>query len=616
MPERLRIVYLHQYFNTPEMAGGTRSYEMARRWAAAGHDVHVVTSRRERTARVGSWDTERVDGVTVHWRSVRYDNSMGFIRRVAAFATFAALAGPRARHLQGDVIFATSTPLTIIIPALVARFCRRTPIVFEVRDLWPELPIAVGALRNPAAKALARALEFIAYRSAHTIVALSPGMAAGVRRSGVPEGRVVVAPNACDLDRFEVSTGARDSYRAALAWLGSRQLVVYCGTVGTINGVDYLVRLANEFDRRADPPAFAVIGTGGDLARVKRLAERAGVLDKTIYFLPPVPKAEVPALLAAADACFSLFLPLPAMEANSANKFFDTLAAGRPVIVNYGGWQADLITKHEVGLRLPPKDVSAAAAMLTDFLADPDLLAAAGRRARALGEAEFGRDEISDRVLAALLRAAERGSRRPGPSIWRHRLDAVLALAGLVILSPLMALVATVLRLHLGRPILFRQVRSGLHGEPFVLVKFRTMRPAADCGALDDDRLTPITRWIRSTSLDELPTLWNVIRGQMALVGPRPLLPTYLEFYTPEQRRRLDLRPGITGLAQVSGRNALSWPDRLRLDTWYVDHRSTRLDAVILLRTLGMVLRRTGVSEPGHSTMTPFDEWLRRQSDD
>ena len=618
MRHHLRIVYLHQYFNTPEMAGGTRSYEMARRWAAAGHDVHLITSRREgATARGGSWDTELIDGVTVHWRTVRYDNAMGFARRVVAFATFAALAGPRARRLRPDVIFATSTPLTIIIPALVARLLRRTPIVFEVRDLWPELPIAVGALRHPIAKALARALEAVAYRSAHSVVALSPGMAAGVERSGVPQSRIVIAPNACDLDRFSVATGTGDAYRAGLSWLKGRRLVVYCGTVGAINGVDYLVTVAQELERRGDATALAVVGTGGDLRRVKNLAERAGVLNRNLYFLPPVAKAEVPQLLAAADACVSLFVPLSAMEANSANKFFDALAAGRPIVINYGGWQADLVTKHGIGLALPATDIRMATKMLADFLADREGCAAAGRRARELGQAHFGRDETSDRVLQEVVKAA-RGQEvgyTAGSSV-RRRVDAALAFAGLVILSPLIALTAAVVRFHLGRPVLFRQVRSGLNGEPFTLVKFRTMRPATSSRTPDDDRLTPTTRFLRATSLDELPTLWNVLRGEMALVGPRPLLPKYLEHYTPDQRRRLNVRPGITGLAQVSGRNALSWPERLRLDTWYVDHRSVRMDALILLRTLGMVLRRAGVSEPGHSTMTPLDEWLQGKRDD
>jgi sugar transferase EpsL len=191
----------------------------------------------------------------------------------------------------------------------------------------------------------------------------------------------------------------------------------------------------------------------------------------------------------------------------------------------------------------------------------------------------------------------------------KRAVDLAGALAGLVLLALPMAVVALVVRCSLGRPVLFRQERPGLHGAPFTLLKFRTMTDACDArGRLlpDAERLTPLGRFLRSTSLDELPELVNVLRGDMSLVGPRPLLTEYLERYSPQQMRRHEVKPGITGWVQVNGRNALTWERKFALDVWYVDNRSLWLDLKILALTLRAVLRREGISEPGQATAREF----------
>jgi sugar transferase EpsL len=191
----------------------------------------------------------------------------------------------------------------------------------------------------------------------------------------------------------------------------------------------------------------------------------------------------------------------------------------------------------------------------------------------------------------------------------KRALDVMVAGAGLLVLSPLLLVLALAVRLTLGSPVLFRQTRPGLHGHPFTLVKFRTMKDATrpDGTALPDaDRLTRFGRLLRASSLDELPELWNVLRGDMSLVGPRPLLMRYLPRYTAEQARRHEVRPGITGWAQVNGRNATSWEERLAMDVWYVDNRSLGLDLRILGRTVRQVLVREGISHPGSATMHEF----------
>ncbi len=193
---------------------------------------------------------------------------------------------------------------------------------------------------------------------------------------------------------------------------------------------------------------------------------------------------------------------------------------------------------------------------------------------------------------------------------WSKRVfDVCVATLGLVLLSPLLAILALLVWVFQGRPILFRQQRPGYKGRPFIIYKFRTMNDRRDAnGNLlpDAERLTPFGRFLRSTSLDDLPQLINVLRGEMSLVGPRPLLMQYLERYSPEQMRRHDVLPGITGWAQVNGRNALSWEEKFRLDVWYVDHWSFWLDMRILFMTLWKVLKREGISQPGHVTMEEF----------
>ena len=191
----------------------------------------------------------------------------------------------------------------------------------------------------------------------------------------------------------------------------------------------------------------------------------------------------------------------------------------------------------------------------------------------------------------------------------KRLLDIIIASIALILLSPLYAVVAYKVKKNLGSPVLFRQVRSGLHGKPFEMIKFRTMKDATDKegNALpDSERLTEFGKKLRASSLDELPELWNVLKGDMSLVGPRPLLMEYLPLYNAEQAKRHNVRPGVTGYAQVNGRNSLSWEDKFKLDTWYVEHQSLWLDMKILLKTVKKVIIKDGISAEGEATMTKF----------
>lgn len=188
-------------------------------------------------------------------------------------------------------------------------------------------------------------------------------------------------------------------------------------------------------------------------------------------------------------------------------------------------------------------------------------------------------------------------------------LDIVIASIALILLSPLYAFVAYKVKKNLGSPVLFRQVRPGLNGKPFEMIKFRTMKDAADAQGNplpDSERLTPFGKMLRSSSLDEMPELWNVIKGDMSVVGPRPLLMEYLPLYNEEQAKRHDVRPGMTGHAQVNGRNAIGWEEKFKLDTWYVENQSTVLDFKIMLKTVQKVIAKEDISAEGEATVTKF----------
>ena len=406
----MRIVYVHQYFLTPQMPGGTRSYEWARRLVRQGHEVHVVTA--DILAPKGSrlWRTSEIEGITVHWLPVPYSNEQSYARRVWAFLRFMLWSSVKSTALKPELVLATSTPLTVAVPGIVASRLRRVRFVFEVRDLWPELPIQVGALRDPVSRGLARALARLAYRSAAHIVALSPGMAAGVRSYGIAADRVTVVPNASDLELF--AGGAEDGrqLRAAHPWLGDRPLVVYAGTFGIANDVEWLVRLAEAVRPIDADVRFLLVGDGRRLAAVRDLARERGLLDSTVFVHDPVPKAQMPGILAAADVAASVFAPLPGMVDNSANKFFDALAAGRPVLLNYGGWQADLVREHGAGLVVDRDDLDGSARELVSLLRDGETLATSGKAARALAEQQFSRETLFETFEAVVTGRRDRGA--------------------------------------------------------------------------------------------------------------------------------------------------------------------------------------------------------------
>jgi lipopolysaccharide/colanic/teichoic acid biosynthesis glycosyltransferase len=306
-------------------------------------------------------------------------------------------------------------------------------------------------------------------------------------------------------------------------------------------------------------------------------------------------------------------LVFPTYREGFGNVSLEAQASGVPVVTTNATGSKDSVQDGVTGWLVTVKDVQGLAAAIESLLRDPQRRAEMGVAGRQWMEREF-RPELIWRARVKMYRELiHEHSQRPqhlrrGHAI-KRAIDILSSAAGLVVLSPVMGAIALAVCLSMGAPVVFRQTRPGFHAEPFTLLKFRTMRDANDAEGLplaDADRLTRVGTWLRKLSLDELPQLWNVLRGDLSLVGPRPLLMEYLERYTPEQARRHDVMPGITGWTQVNGRNALTWEQKFVLDTWYVDHWAIWLDLRILAKTLVHVTKPTGISNSGHATMPEF----------
>ncbi|MBH0038960.1 glycosyltransferase family 4 protein [Pseudoalteromonas sp. SWN166] len=403
----MKIIYLHQYFATPESNTGTRSYEMAKRFVINGHDVIFVTSSAafsdNYTFKKG-WNYIEIEGIKLHVLHLDYSNKDSFIIRIWKFIYFSFRSIFKSLSVESDVVLATSTPLTIAIPGLIYSKIKSKPLVFEVRDLWPELPIATGAIKNKYIIKFALWLEEYTYRNSKRIIGLSPGMCEGVISKGISVNKVTLATNSCDTDLFDVDKKIGANYlKSDLAFTNGRKLIVYTGTFGMINKVGYIVELAKASQELDPNLCFVAIGDGMEKEEVIAEANKAGVLNKNLYILSPVPKTEIVKLLSAADLSLSLFGPVIEMWHNSANKLFDALAAQTPIAINYGGWQKSLIEKYHCGLAIDSTDYQNAAISISRFLNDKAQYSKAVESCKTLSYEHFSRDIMAARIEKTLM---------------------------------------------------------------------------------------------------------------------------------------------------------------------------------------------------------------------
>jgi len=398
----MKILYFHQHFSTPKGSAGIRSYEMAQRLVARGHEVTMVCGsyRGGKTGLTQPFETGRrrgtVDGIDIIEFDLAYSNTDGFVKRSMTFMKFALRSAGLAFTENYDVLFATTTPLTAGIPGILARWLRGKRFVFEVRDLWPELPRAMGVIRNPLVLTAMSALEWASYRSAHRLIGLSPGIVGGIARRGVQRERIEMVPNGCDLAIF---SGQTQPWRPAQV-RPTDLMAVYAGTHGMANGLSAVLDAASELKQRGrDDIKLVLIGEGKLKSGLQARAEREAL--NNMVFHEPVDKLRLAGLMAGTDLGLQILANIPAFYyGTSPNKFFDYIAAGLPVLCNYPGWLAELIDAHGCGFAVPPDDPAAFADALERAADNRSALRAMGQNGGALATAEFNRAVLADRWVA------------------------------------------------------------------------------------------------------------------------------------------------------------------------------------------------------------------------
>ena len=389
----MRIIYIHQYFNTPDMPGSTRSFDLSKRLVENGHKVYMITSKRDeyQKERYG-WTKE--DGIDIYWIPVSYSNKMSFLRRIFSFLSFSLKCIKICLSINADVIYATSTPLTISIPAIIYSKLKTKPMVFEVRDLWPELPIAIGALKSPFTKFLALWLENISYTNSKKIVALSNGMKEGIISKGYPVNRINVITNLSNTNAYKGLNNNKnfevkiDNYN----WDALDKLVIYTGAFGHVNDVSYLINIANILKIKNKRVKFIIAGEGVESNNLNSMASELDVLDKSVFIINPLEKSKIPKLYSRASVVTSLFINIKELWNNSANKFFDGLAAGKPIMINYTGWQRNVLEQNNAGFYVPYNDPPRGAEILNNIISDEKIQKNMSNAAKTLAEKYFSID--------------------------------------------------------------------------------------------------------------------------------------------------------------------------------------------------------------------------------
>jgi glycosyltransferase involved in cell wall biosynthesis len=398
----MKILYFHQHFTTPSGGGGIRSYQMALHLIDRGHSVTMVCGSLASGRTGGRGPFIRgirrgcVEGIDVVEINLPYSNHDGLLKRSFIFFRFMWKGMQLALGEQYDILFATSTPLTVVLPGLVGRWIKRRPFVFEVRDLWPELPRAMGVIKNPLLLGMLRLLELAGYKSADRLIGLSPGIVDGICQSGISRAKVTEIPNGCDLDIF----GADVDPKRPPGVSKDDLVALYCGTHGPANGLDSVISAAIELQRR-DCTEIKIVLIGDGKTKSSLVSASIAAHLSNIIFLDPMGKDDLAQYVRGADIGLQILANVPAFYyGTSPNKFFDYLAAGLPVLTNYPGWVADLINENECGFSSPPNDPIALADAFISANSDRRKLTAMGTRARRLAEDRFDRNRLANKWVS------------------------------------------------------------------------------------------------------------------------------------------------------------------------------------------------------------------------
>lgn len=401
----MRVIYFHQHFSTRQGSAGTRSYEFAKALVSKGHAVTMVCGSYKLANTGLQGQTQgllrrgNVDGIDVIEICLAYSNSDGLLKRSWTFLKYALVSLYLLLTTKSDLAFATSTPLTAAIPGIFAKLILRKRFIFEVRDLWPELPVAMGVVRNPVVIAALSLLELLAYRAADACIALAPGIADGIRKRSPTGKPIFMIPNGCDLDLFKPNPNK--SLRAKFDLPIDRIVAVFCGAHGVANGLDAVLDAAAQLLHRGSAVQIVLIGDGKLKPSLVARKESENITNVT--FLDPIPKDRLAELLPLCDIGLQILDDIPEFyNATSPNKFFDYISAGLPVVTNYPGWIAELIATHRCGLGAViggGNSLADAIDRLTQSAAERLNMSQSSRR---LAESSFDRAKLSAQFVSAL----------------------------------------------------------------------------------------------------------------------------------------------------------------------------------------------------------------------
>jgi lipopolysaccharide/colanic/teichoic acid biosynthesis glycosyltransferase len=593
----LHIGVIDPWVPQPAEAATARSRTLAQAFARSGHRVTMLagaTGAKLPSPPIPAPDLTVLECLPPLARKFGFPVSITD-RIGPALRLFLALCAQKSL----DIIVLRSTPASHIWPCTIYSFFSGVPLVVDAADTLPPTSDRLGVLG-----------KWCLRRTAKHVFCAAPEIKALFEATGIPPVNVSIAANGCATGFF----GARrDATRllAKLPQLAKGSLVIYAGQLHRGRRVSDILDLAAVMRGLAPDIRFVIAGDGPDRLELNAYAARLNVLERNVWFLPLLPRAELADLLSAATTVIAL--PSAATESlDAGTHIFDGLAAGKPIAVIGEGWQRDLIEGRQAGVILPAGQAEAAARELLDFLRADDLVRRAGEQASALARGKYNADRIATDMRQSIETLAATHARsavlRRRSLALKRGMDTILSLAALIILAPIMALIAVAMVMA-GWPPVAGRARSGRRGKAFNLLAFDTLPT--------DRRRTPPAigdwgdqwaRFLRRSALDRLPELINVLKGDMSLVGPRALPAEYAAYYNDEQRRRLELRPGITGWAQIKGRGGFTWDEMFAHDIWYVDHVGIGLDLKILARTLlGALAGRSMASLPT-GQLARFDE--------
>ena len=393
----MNITFLHQYYNNPSMIGGLRTHEFAKYLVKIGHKVNIITSYRDKNIyhKKKNWFLTNENGIKVHWLCNYYSNHMTFFQRLKSFMRFVYFSAVKASTIKTDIVFATSTPLTIALPAVYASRKHKVPMVFEVRDVWPEIPIALKILKNPILRYMANTLENWAYNNASSIITLSPDMKKSIVLKKINPKTIAVIPNLSNLYDFKYNKKIELNFRKKRQWSMQDPILLYAGSFGKVNNLNYVIKLAKALKKIKSRIKIILIGQGKEKESLILNAKKNNLYNKNLFFEEPASRKKIKEYFISATLCANFIINIKETWSNSANKFFDSLASGKPVFLNHGGWMKDLISHHKCGICVQGMPMYKVAKYLDSVVLNKNLLKKASFNSLKVAKKFFDKKKLS-----------------------------------------------------------------------------------------------------------------------------------------------------------------------------------------------------------------------------